>query len=418
VNTEITVIEDAHGWIFFDASCRLCAGSAARANRWLERHGFHLVPLQTPGSAERVGVTADALFARMHLLTRDGRRFAGADAFVEIARHLWWARPLAGAASFPAANSLLHRCYDWIAANRYGLGGTCRVQGRHSPMDWLPLLVLPIVTVALRGQLAGWAFMWTMALALYAGCKWLTYRRAAALETELTSRHILGYLLGWVGMDPTPFTKRTTSATSVPPKDWLIALMRVVLGTALVWGGVRLLHTTLPLAAGWVGMFGVILLLHFGLLHLLALAWRCAGVPVEPLMRSPLLATSLGDFWGARWNTGFHRLAHDFVFRPLRRLFGKATAVLVVFLVSGLVHELVITLPACGGYGLPTMYFLLQGLGLLFERRRLGMKLGLAHGIRGRAFALLVAAAPAFWLFPPVFVRNVILPMLHAIGAT
>ncbi len=193
--------------------------------------------------------------------------------------------------------------------------------------------------------------------------------------------------------------------------------MRLLLGIVLVWGGVRTLHTALPLVAGWVGMFGIILMLHFGLFHLLALVWRHGGVLVEPLMRSPLLASSLGDFWGARWNTGFHTLAHEFAFRPLHRRIGRVLGVLAIFLLSGLVHELVITLPAGGGYGLPTMYFLLQGL-VLFERGRLGKQFGLARGIRGRAFALLVAAAPAFWLFPPVFVRNVILPMLHAIGAT
>jgi hypothetical protein len=38
--------------------------------------------------------------------------------------------------------------------------------------------------------------------------------------------------------------------------------------------------------------------------------------------------------------------------------------------------------------------------------------------LRGRLFALLIVAGPAFWLFPPVFVRRVILPLLHAIGAT
>ena len=99
-----------------------------------------------------------------------------------------------------------------------------------------------------------------------------------------------------------------------------------------------------------------------------------------------------------------------------------ALAVLGVFFVSGLVHEFVITLPARSGYGLPTAYFLLQGcgrrrLGLVLERSALGRRLGLGAGIRGRVFAIIVVAAPAYWLFPPVFVRNVILPMLEAIGA-
>ena len=81
---------------------------------------------------------------------------------------------------------------------------------------------------------------------------------------------------------------------------------------------------------------------------------------------------------------------------------------------------MVITIPARGGYGLPTAYFLLQGLGLLLERSVAGVRLGLGvgTGIRGRLYAIALVVGPAYWLFPPVFVRNVILPMLHAIGAT
>jgi hypothetical protein len=32
-------------------------------------------------------------------------------------------------------------------------------------------------------------------------------------------------------------------------------------------------------------------------------------------------------------------------------------------------------------------------------------------------FTVLVAAGPAYWLFPPPFVHRVVLPMLTAIGA-
>jgi alginate O-acetyltransferase complex protein AlgI len=225
-----------------------------------------------------------------------------------------------------------------------------------------------------------------------------------------------GYLFGWVGMDPNPFASENRPPA---PKmtSWFNALARIAMGAALLWAIVRLTSPFTPLVSGWIGMFGTILLLHFGLFELLALAWQQAGVPVRPLMRAPLFATSLGDFWGARWNTGFHALAHEFLFRPLLRVIGKVPAVLAVFLISGLVHELVITVPARGGYGLPTGYFLLQGFGLVLERSAVGRGLGLGNGVRGRLFALGIAAAPAFWLFPPVFVRRIILPMLHAIGA-
>lgn len=71
--------------------------------------------------------------------------------------------------------------------------------------------------------------------------------------------------------------------------------------------------------------------------------------------------------------------------------------------------NLVISLPAGAGYGLPTAYFLLQGIGILFERA--------LPQIRGRIFTILITAVPAFWLFHPPFVHNVILPFMNAIGA-
>jgi hypothetical protein len=164
-------------------------------------------------------------------------------------------------------------------------------------------------------------------------------------------------------------------------------------------------------------MTGLVFVLHFGIFHLLSLAWRTAGVDAAPLMRNPLRATSVGEFWGRRWNTAFHELAVRFTFKPLRPSLGLAGATLLVFVVSGVIHELVISVPAAGGYGLPTIYFVLQGLGLLGERGGLGHRLGLGRGWRGWMFTVLVTAGPAWWLFPPPFVGNVILPMLAAIGA-
>src|SRR5262249_38299146 len=141
-----------------------------------------------------------------------------------------------------------------------------------------------------------------------------------------------------------------------------------------------------PLLRGWFGMLGIILLLHFGLFEVLAYCWRRMGVDAEPVMHAPLLSTSLGEFWGKRWNTAFHELAHKLAFQPLAGPLGPAGATLVVFFISGLVHELVISLPARGGYGLPTAYFVLQGCGVLAERSRFGRRLGLGKGIRGRLF--------------------------------
>jgi Membrane bound O-acyl transferase family len=134
-------------------------------------------------------------------------------------------------------------------------------------------------------------------------------------------------------------------------------------------------------------------------------------------MQAPIFATSLVEFWSTRWNTAFSDLAHDLAFRPLARRFGVTSATLGVFLISGILHDLVISLPARAGYGLPTAYFLFQGLAVLAERSTIGRARGLGKGFRGWLFTLVCAGGPAFWLFHPPFVTNVILPMLRAIGA-
>jgi len=202
------------------------------------------------------------------------------------------------------------------------------------------------------------------------------------------------------------------------PTEWSCALLKTIFGAALIWGVVRCLPVQSTLLAGWTGLLGLVFLLHFGVFHLLALMWQRAGVNAQPIMRAPILATSLAEFWGRRWNAAFHQLAHAYGFLTLRRRFGPKPATLLVFFISGLVHEVVISLPANGGYGAPTAYFLLQGLGLLIERSKTGRQFGLGGGLRGWIFCAVFAAAPAFGLFHPVFMHNVILPFLRVIGAS
>ena len=164
-------------------------------------------------------------------------------------------------------------------------------------------------------------------------------------------------------------------------------------------------------------MVGLILLLHFGTLQMIALLWQSLGVKAEPIMSAPLRSTSLAEFWGKRWNLGFRQLSHELIFRPLHRRIGADAAGFLVFAVSGLIHDLVISLPARGGYGLPTLYFLLQGTGMSIERSRFGRRLGLGQGVLGWGFMMVFLAAPVFWLFHPWFVLRVILPFMRAIHA-
>jgi alginate O-acetyltransferase complex protein AlgI len=159
------------------------------------------------------------------------------------------------------------------------------------------------------------------------------------------------------------------------------------------------------------------LLLHLGLLHGVSLAWRLAGVAAAPIMNRPLWATSLADFLGRRWNVAFRDAAHQCVFRPLARRWGPAAATLAVFVVSGLIHEVVISLPVPAAAGRPTLYFLLQAAAASLERSRAGSALGLGRGWLGRLFAAVVIVAPVGLLFPPAFLEQAVLPMVAAAAA-
>jgi alginate O-acetyltransferase complex protein AlgI len=283
------------------------------------------------------------------------------------------------------------------------------------------LLLLPLAFFPVRDAVPAWMFMWMMAGSLFFGSKWLTLRRALRSGARPPMLGSLGYAFAWPGMEAEEFLENKKSKAENRKQKWLAACAKTLSGGLLLWTSVRsgLRHAWLgPLATGWLGMAGLVIVLHFGLFQLLALAWQRAGVNAQPIMQAPLTAVSLSDFWSRRWNTAFNKLAHDLAFRPLARRFGARGGMLGVFLISGLVHELVISVPARGGYGLPTVYFALQAFGVLIERSAWGRRVGLGHGLRGGFFMVAFTAGPVFWLFHPIFVRIVILPMLGVTGTT
>ena len=275
--------------------------------------------------------------------------------------------------------------------------------------------MLPLAALTLRSLLEPWAFMWVLAFSIYAGLKWMTWFEARERVPHTAPRSV-AYLLAWPGMDAEEFLRMGARVTPPATREWIAAAFKTLLGAALLWVVARRAEA-MPLAAGWIGMMGLILLLHFGSFHLISLGWRQMGVDAEPIMNAPLRASSLSEFWGQRWNLGFRQLAHKYVFRPLHRRIGTAGASFLVFVASGLIHDLVISVPARGGYGLPTLYFVLQALGVAAERSPFGRALGLGRGLRGWLLMAVVTAAPVFWLFHPPFVLQVMLPFMKAVKA-
>lgn len=222
-----------------------------------------------------------------------------------------------------------------------------------------------------------WTRLVLLTAAVYVLCKGLMFRPS------------LGYLLLWPGMDPGPFGRRTTSR-GFRLAAWGLAKMAAG-GLLLAWAG----H---PVAV----LIGIGLLVHFGLCDVLCGLWRLRGVPVERLFVNPAASRTLGEFWGRRWNLAFHAVAKRWVFFTAARRWGTSAGLAATFLASGLIHDLLLSVPAGGGYGLPTLYFALQGLGVWLERR---------HGWASRIWALGVVILPVPLLFHPWFIEALIRPL-------
>jgi alginate O-acetyltransferase complex protein AlgI len=287
-----------------------------------------------------------------------------------------------------------------------------------------------LLLVLLAGRLLTRATAWTLLLVGTAGVERLTaaeppgFRMLALIAFALLSlkcivvveerasgmepmsfRSWLGFAAGWLGMQPRLFARPRRGP--LPGSSALLASGAVhlaigallVLAARLAWTAThsRLLATLLLLP-------GLSFVVHFGLCSLLAGLWRRLGVPCESLFRAPLRSKSLAEFWGRRWNLAFSEMTAIAVYRPLSARLGRAQALLASFLLSGLLHEMAISLPVRAGFGLPFLYFALHGALVLAERAR--------PSLAGRIWTLAALVLPLPMLFHRPFLEGVAWPLI------
>jgi alginate O-acetyltransferase complex protein AlgI len=244
------------------------------------------------------------------------------------------------------------------------------------------------------------ARMTGICLVLLAGMKAVVYVEwSVGGRKRLTwGRHgIFGWL--WFGMNPEVFRERREVAGG---GRWMaeglaMMLAGVVLGIFVRWAGwTSVWALFLPMSVGF----------HFGALRVLAGMWRCAGFGVKPLFRNPFGAVTPGDFWARRWNLGYSHMMAVAVGRPLGEWMGRRGGMLGVFVISGLLHELAITVPVGAGYGWPTLYFTLHGVLVLLPLNRL-------PELAGRLVTAVAVISPLPMLFPEPFQEQVLVPLLE-----
>lgn len=119
----------ARGWLFFDADCKFCTRIARAIAPILARHKLGVAPLQDARVGELLGLSPHELLREIRFLHCDGTHFGGADAVLEVAKEIWWWRPLAWISRIPGMIGVLRSGYHWVAVQRSCAAERCqRVQ--------------------------------------------------------------------------------------------------------------------------------------------------------------------------------------------------------------------------------------------------------------------------------------------------
>ena len=191
-----------------------------------------------------------------------------------------------------------------------------------------------------------WLYMWALAAGVFYNCKWLSLIHHPNVQGSVKYKKT--YLILWIGMDPSPFLDGLKKDFKWDSTYLFSGILNILLGFCLIFS-TNYIPNHQWLLTGWVGCIGMIFLLHFGVLKLNAWFLRILGFDVHPIMKLPVATQKISEFWGGHWNKAFNQLVHPFVYTPIKKKFSHKTALLFTFLASGLVHELVISLPAKAG---------------------------------------------------------------------
>lgn len=268
------------------------------------------------------------------------------------------------------------------------------------PVAWLRTVLrisLPLVTL-------GAALAVTSPLdRLLLGALWTLYSLKGSVLLGWSAQRVrkmspLGlalYCSAWPGMDPKPLEARDPEV-SFPSRWFTQGWVTMIVGSVLLF--------SLPLfcRSSWLALVAILTTVHLGYSDVLSALVRLAGFPVHRLFSNPFSSKSLRDFWSHRWNRPFVEMNQVLFLPLLQRFLSRPSAVMGAFLISGVLHELAISLPAGRGWGGPLLYFLIQGVGMRLEGR---------EG-RGRVWTWCWILLPVPILFHEAFRSALVSPLL------
>jgi predicted DCC family thiol-disulfide oxidoreductase YuxK len=126
--------------VFFDGSCNLCRGSAARVRRLDKARRIELLDLHDAAALQRFPqVRPEVAMRWMQAVNAKGEVFSGSDAWARIGALLPGWNLVAWILRVPGIRWIAGKFYSWIARNRYRWNrtvcedGTCQVHLEKKP---------------------------------------------------------------------------------------------------------------------------------------------------------------------------------------------------------------------------------------------------------------------------------------------
>jgi hypothetical protein len=233
--------------------------------------------------------------------------------------------------------------------------------------------------------------------------------------SKFTPLRLLAYCLCFA-MQPQQFLRGRQPVRGAPVPTLFSVAVNAATGAALLWLAPRFLPAATPLMVRfWIALVGLCFLSLFARLDIYVLIFRAMGFQVEKMFACPVAATTLGEFWGNRWNRLVSGFLREVLFLPLARRSSPRIALFAVFLYSGMYHELV-SFMAGSGYGGPMLYFMVQYVGVVIESVRPFRRRLQRHPWLGRVWAFLVVVLPVGLFVHPGLVDGYLLPLLVGLG--
>lgn len=122
----VTAVRPDRVIVLYDGRCRFCRGQIALLRRFDPTGRLRYLSLHDPSVARDFPeLAAEDLMREMHVVSKSGRTWAGAEAVRYLSRRLPLLWPVAVPLHVPGSLPLWAWLYGLIARNRYRLAGSC-----------------------------------------------------------------------------------------------------------------------------------------------------------------------------------------------------------------------------------------------------------------------------------------------------